>query len=173
MSLHWDLSTWLRYPCHGVITRHLAISLLFFFSMLLLFDVRSKDELPYWVMVSDLIYSHVALRLLPFDPRGWLIFPARLPVLDRIVLHAVRAELYRIHMLAFLWQCLPLTSPQTGQRLQKKKTLQAINHISGSTPGSLRNERGIWSWLTGSLVPRLGKGTPESTKPSPHPSKSV
>lgn len=159
MSLHWDLSTWLRYPCHEVITSHLAISVSFFFWMLSLFDVRSKAELPYWAMVSDLIYSHVALGLLPFDPRVWLIFPARLPVLDRIVLHAVRAELYRIHMLAFLWWCLPLPSPQTGQRLEKNHCRQR-NHICGSTPGSLRNERGIWSWLTGSLIPRLGKGTP-------------
>jgi len=35
----------------------------------MLFDIRSEAELPYWAMVSDLIYSHVALRLLPFDPR--------------------------------------------------------------------------------------------------------
>lgn len=68
----------------------------------MLFEIRSKAELPYWAMVSDLIYSHVALGLLPFDPRGLLIFLERLPVLDRIVLYVVRAELHRIHMLAFL-----------------------------------------------------------------------
>jgi len=53
-------------------------------------------------MVSDLIYSHVALGLLPSDPRGLLIFLEKLPILDRIVLYAVRAELHRIHMLTFL-----------------------------------------------------------------------
>lgn len=159
MSLHWDLSTWFRYLCHEVITRYLAISVLCFFWMLMLFDIKSKAELPYWAMVSHLIYSHVALGLLPFDPRGWLIFPARLPVLDRIVLHAVRAELHRIHMLAssdgaYLCQVLKQGSAW------KKKHCRLRNHICGSTPGSLRNERGIWSWLTGSLIPRLGKGTP-------------
>jgi len=167
VSLHWDLSTWLRYPCHGVITSHLAISVSFFFWMLSLFDVRSKAELPYWAMVSDLLYSHMALGSFPFDPRGWLIFPARLPVLDRYMLSEQSyTELICWPSSDGAYLCQVLKQGSTWE----KKPCRLRNHICGSTPGSLRNERGIWSWLTGSLIPRLGKGTPESTKPSPHPS---
>jgi len=47
-----------------------------------------------------------------------------------------------------------------GKKKKEPKHRRQRNHICGSTPGSMRNERGIDSWLTGSIIPSLGKGTP-------------
>jgi len=157
VSLHWDLSTWLRYPCHEVITSHLAISVSFFFWMLSLFDVRSKAELPYWAMVPDLLYSHMALGLFPFDPRGWLIFPARFQYL---IGTCCQSRVIQNSYAGLPLMVLTFAKSSNRAALRKKKPCRQRNHICGSTPGSLRNERGIWSWLTGSLIPSLGKGTP-------------